>query len=96
MTLMLNELVTNAVKHGALKDENGTVSFSWVADGDVIKMAWREKANLASDIMINHKGFGSQILTRIVPLDLQGEGHHEVSEKGLNYTLSARRERIVT
>lgn len=96
MTLMLNELVTNAVKHGALKDEDGTVSFSWVADGDVIKMAWREKANLASDIMINHKGFGSQILTRIVPLDLQGEGHHEVGKKGLNYTVSARRERIET
>lgn len=97
MTLMLNELVTNAVKHGALKDKDGLIDFSWAADGDdLIKFDWKETAKVKSETKGKHKGFGSQILARIVPMDLQGEADHLIHELGLSYTVSARRERIET
>jgi PAS domain S-box-containing protein len=46
MALVLHELVTNAVKHGALSAPGGKVSVSWsrivAADGDKIQFAWKE------------------------------------------------------
>ncbi len=95
LTLMLNELATNAVKHGALKSDTGFVNFSWTgSDDDTIRFEWRETATGLNHGPTNHKGFGSQILTRIVPADLQGTAEHNVLPGGLHYTVIARRERL--
>jgi two-component sensor histidine kinase len=95
LTLMLNELATNALKHGALKDENGQVDFSWLKDDeDMIKFEWRERAALKGMKAPNHKGFGTQILARIVPLDFQGYAEHEILPEGLLYQVSARSDRV--
>jgi CheY-like chemotaxis protein len=49
MALVLHELVTNAVKHGALSSPGGKVSVGWSrignADGDKIQFAWKESAS---------------------------------------------------
>lgn len=46
MALVLHELVTNAVKHGALSKPGGRVSVDWARivtpDGDKIRFSWRE------------------------------------------------------
>ena len=95
MTLMLNELATNAVKHGALKDPRGSVKFSWAeTDNDMIRFDWKETSADLTHEPSGHKGFGSQILARIVPLDFQGEADHRVLPTGVHYTVSARLERI--
>lgn len=95
MTLMLNELATNAMKHGALKNGRGLVDFSWVMDSDdIIKFNWKETSSGMKYGPSEHKGFGSQILSRIVPMDFQGVAEHRVLPEGLFYSVSARRERI--
>ena len=95
MTLMLNELATNAVKHGALKDAQGLIDFSWVKNGDdMISFDWKETCVGSIHSPSQHKGFGSQILARIVPLDFQGEAHHTLRPEGLHYSVSARLDRI--
>jgi len=95
LTLMLNELVTNALKHGALKDLNGTVDFSWLAlDDEMISFKWDETSPSVEDSQSEHKGFGSQILGRIVPMDFQGVAEREMLPTGLSYTVSARRDRV--
>lgn len=47
LTLVLHELMTNAVKYGALSGQNGTVSVSWtVARNDatpILKFRWEER-----------------------------------------------------
>ncbi|CAA2141079.1 HWE histidine kinase domain-containing protein [Hyphomicrobium sp. ghe19] len=47
MALVLHELVTNAVKHGALSAPGGRVAISWsriaTPDGDKIGFSWRER-----------------------------------------------------
>jgi PAS domain S-box-containing protein len=46
MALVLHELVTNAVKHGALSNPGGKVNVSWsritTAEGDKIAFSWQE------------------------------------------------------
>ena len=95
LTLMLNELATNALKHGALKGNAGTIDFSWVKDADdVVNFRWKETSKATAVKPSEHKGFGSQILTRIVPLDFQGDAQHNVRPEGLLYNVSARKERV--
>lgn len=97
LTLMLNELATNALKHGALKDGDGVVDFSWLqGKNDMIKFQWKETSNHSILLPTNHKGFGSQILARIVPLDFQGDANHQLLPEGLLYKVSARKERVGT
>lgn len=95
LTLMLNELATNALKHGALKDEEGVVDFSWLKDDeDMIKFAWKETVAHTVQVSSPHKGFGSQILDRIVPMDFQGNAKNEILPQGLLYQVSAQHERV--
>lgn len=95
LTLMLNELVTNAVKHGALKDKNGVVDFSWSKnDAETVSFEWKETSPHAEHEPSEHKGFGSQILSRIVPMDFKGDADHQILPQGLLYTVSGRFDRI--
>lgn len=95
LTLMLNELATNALKHGALKGEQGVIDFSWAkADEEMITFKWKETASNSKFIPTTHKGFGSQILARIVPLDFQGHAEHQISSDGLLYEVRARLDRV--
>mgnify|MGYP000005420260 CR=1 FL=1 len=96
LTLMLNELATNAMKHGALAADAGKVDFSWTLL-PTPKLSWRE--TLSEPIIINDPevgtGFGMQILSRIVPLDFQGEAEFDILPTGLNYQVTALRDRLV-
>lgn len=95
LTLMLNELATNALKHGALKGDAGVIDFSWLKDSDdVVKFRWKETSQTSGYAPSEHKGFGTQILSRIVPMDFQGDAEHKVHPDGLIYKVSARRERV--
>ena len=97
LTLMLNELATNAVKHGALDTPSGTVDFSWTRTGDTIEFEWKEEALLKKQRLNaaeKNQGFGSQILKRIVPLDLQGKAVHTVRPEGLLYSVQGKWERV--
>lgn len=95
LTLMLNELATNALKHGALKDVDGTVDFSWVEkDDNIVYFEWKEVSSSARHVPTDHKGFGSQILARIVPMDFQGAADHKILPQGLLYKVSAQKGRV--
>jgi PAS domain S-box-containing protein len=64
-TLALHELVTNAVKHGALSNDNGTIAIFWttdVADGSsVVKFKWQEIGGPSVTNPVRH-GFGTSLL----------------------------------
>jgi PAS domain S-box-containing protein len=65
MALVLHELVTNAVKHGALSASGGKVAVNWSripgSDGDRIKFAWKERSG-PSCIAPNRNGFGLAVI----------------------------------
>lgn len=105
LTLMLGELSTNSAKHGALSVEGGAVYFGWYAmpdDKTKLVLEWREDcgdhhfsdADLAA-FSDRREGFGSQILMRILPADLQGHAELTLLPSGLLYRLTGLASRLV-
>ena len=93
LTLMINELGTNAIKHGALKTKSGHIQFSWSL-GDEIKLNWTESGVPCEKNAQVKTGFGTQILNKIVPMDLQGIAFYELTHDGLHYSVTANPSRI--
>lgn len=93
MTLMLSELGANAVKHGALGAVDGTLTVRWDNQADEITFTWTETLQSALSGEVGD-GFGSQILRRIVPMDLQGSVNYDLRKVGLIYRVTAKPERL--
>jgi PAS domain S-box-containing protein len=73
LSMGLQELTTNAAKHGALSTYNGRVELSWIRSKDAIVLEWQERGGpqvTAPDL----SGFGAQLLSRV----LAGELGHPV------------------
>ncbi len=96
LTLMLNELATNALKHGALGNDAGEVIFSWRMLPSP-KLSWIEHCvgSTLAESPKSGKGFGMQILSRIVPADFQGEASFDISPTGLSYHVTVLESRLL-
>ena len=71
MALVVHELVTNSCKHGALS-AGGRVDVAVRAvDGEGVYIEWRETGGPAV-VAPTRRGFGSVIVERTIPFDLQG------------------------
>jgi len=86
--LMVHELTTNAVKHGALLHETGSVSLLWTASGTeggaAIHLSWEEKGGPVVTPP-TRSGFGSLLLNRLAH-QLGGHSSLEFRPEGLRYT----------
>lgn len=60
--LVFHELVTNAMKHGALSRPNGRVIVDWQSDGRMVQLTWREQ-NGPVVAPPTRQGFGTVIVT---------------------------------
>jgi light-regulated signal transduction histidine kinase (bacteriophytochrome) len=71
VALIVHELVTNSSKYGALSDSGRVeVSLSVVPD-EGLRFKWREMGGPVVSVP-TRRGFGSVIIERVVPFDLQG------------------------
>jgi len=86
--LALHELATNAIKHGALSVERGTVSLSWALSGDTFEMSWREAGGPAVRPP-EHRGFGRTMIETAVPQALGGEATLSFAGSGIEWRLEA-------
>ena len=77
LSLLLHELVTNAVKHGALSMEGGRVALGWAVeregDEDHLLLRWREAGGPKTGSPMR-RGFGS----RLIKMGLAGTGGVEL------------------
>ena len=75
--LAVHELVVNAVEHGALGEGKGRFEVSWdvsAEPGSPLSMSWTEfspGANL--DAAPSRRGFGTEVLTRMLPYELKAK-----------------------
>lgn len=86
LSLALYELATNAAKYGALATPRGRVDLTWSVDGDDFALDWRETGGpMVARPM--REGFGSRLVSLIVPAYFDGEGHADYRPAGLHYSL---------
>ncbi|MBK1670811.1 hypothetical protein CKO28_22600 [Rhodovibrio sodomensis] len=77
LALALNELKTNAIKHGALIDGSGRVTLSWglIAEEtgrELLRLRWQETG--VGELPDQSYGFGRELIERGVPHELGGQG----------------------
>lgn len=61
LSLLINELATNAIKHGSLSRPGGTVSLDCRSEDDDLVISWSERGGPAAQTP-RRRGFGSRIL----------------------------------
>jgi two-component sensor histidine kinase len=83
MALVLNELATNALKYGALRTPDGTVSVRWTRDAQgEMALVWRERGGPPPEPGAT-PGFGSALLTKLVERSMRGRIEHQLEPDGL-------------
>jgi len=98
LSLLFYELMTNSSKYGALSKREGTVTLEWEItvskSGRLFCFRWREHDH---EIIKppTRQGFGTKLLTRLVPGDLSGRATLNFESGWLRYELEAPVERVV-
>lgn len=81
LALALNELATNALKHGALSNSAGYVEVAWTRETE-FGLRWHER-NGPPVTVPSRKGFGSRLLTETLPAQLDATVELEFDPRGL-------------
>ena len=93
--MALHELATNAAKHGAFSGLTGTVWIQWdcVAADDrteYLRLTWKEMGGPAVT-QPKREGFGTLVITKIVPAALGGQASLEFQSHGITWILEVAR-----
>jgi two-component sensor histidine kinase len=90
--LALHELATNAAKYGALTLDEGSITVQWrLRDGErgtMLEFSWAELAGCRTRAT-KRDGFGSLVLTVLVPRAVDGSAALEFTDEGLRWSLEA-------
>ncbi len=94
ISLAIHELATNAQKYNIGSADEGAIDLTWSVDGhgedQVFVLDWREDIGTReSEERAGGGGFGSKLLTRIVPQMLRGEAQRTIAAGKLHYHLRA-------
>ncbi len=83
LALVIHELVTNSVKYGSLSSTNGRLVIALGQDSvGGLTIDWRERGGPAVQPP-KRRGFGSSIIERFVPFELQGEADIQYKVTGV-------------
>jgi PAS domain S-box-containing protein len=87
LVLAMNELATNAVKYGALQDDDGHIRVSIKHDkqADSFTFEWHESRSRPIESRSDRRGFGSQVLLGLTRATAGGNPGYEWHENGLTY-----------
>jgi len=85
LSMILNELSTNATKYGALSVPDGTVSIVWTM-GERFNLVWKETRG-PKVRGPQRKSFGSQLIETALPGQLDGQARIEYEDDGVRCTL---------
>jgi two-component sensor histidine kinase len=89
LSLLFNELCTNATKYGALSKAGGVVSISWVKEpqSKSLAMRWVESGGPVV-VAPGVKSFGTRLIESGIPRQFGGEGHLRFPASGAVFELT--------
>jgi two-component system CheB/CheR fusion protein len=85
--LVLHELATNAVKHGALSVLSGNVRLEWEREVDRMCLVWSESGGPIVR-QPSHRGFGSTLIEESIPYELGGNVVLDFDPGGVRCTIT--------
>ncbi|UFZ03583.1 GAF domain-containing protein [Bradyrhizobium ontarionense] len=85
LSMGLHELVTNAVKYGALSNDVGRVALGWTFADGRLKLSWQENGGPPVTPPARN-GFGSLLFERIIGAALKGQVTRDFAADGLKVT----------
>ncbi|WP_170003106.1 sensor histidine kinase [Pseudopontixanthobacter vadosimaris] len=97
ISLALHELATNAQKYSLSQSEDMGISIDWRVcesehDADYFVLEWREQLAPGAEEPFQqgeYEGFGTKLLTRIIPVMLRGKATREFSDGEFVYRLQS-------
>ncbi|WDR05107.1 HWE histidine kinase domain-containing protein [Devosia rhodophyticola] len=91
LALAIHELMTNAIKYGALSNQTGKVSLNWqmseAESNEVFTLDWREHGGPAVT-KPSRRGFGSKLIERVLRADFNGQLTMDFAPTGLHCQLT--------
>jgi two-component sensor histidine kinase len=94
LAMVVHELATNSVKHGALSTDAGALDISSSAEDDDVCLVWAETGGPAMAEQPEMRGFGSKMISRSVSSQLGGSLDYDWQPAGLVATLRMRKSRM--
>ncbi|MEP9372506.1 PAS domain S-box protein [Mesorhizobium sp. KR1-2] len=88
LALVVNELMTNATKHGALHEPSGRVVVESAEQDGHIVLVWTERGGNTIDAPPEHFGFGTRLCQITVEKQLGGRIEWDWRQEGLTVTLT--------
>ncbi len=92
ISLVLNELATNAAKYGALTTGKGLVKIDWTVQSEdgqnIVNLCWSERGGPSVDAEASGSGFGSSLIDHSITRNLRGEIKRDWTEDGLLCTIA--------
>jgi PAS domain S-box-containing protein len=90
LSMVLHELGTNAVKYGALKNEQGNVALDWDVGADhVLQLTWRERGG-PPVAPPDREGFGTRLIRRQLAMEFGGTAELSFLPDGLQCLMRLR------
>ncbi len=88
ITLALNELLTNAVKHGALSEPDGGLNVAIISDrpGDTFTLSWKERVSFPVNAPDDNRSFGMTVLNRMTTATFRGRPTFDWRSDGLHFS----------
>jgi two-component sensor histidine kinase len=94
LAMVVHELATNSVKHGALSTTTGTLDLSGRTDDEEVQLTWSETGGPPLDHTPEMSGFGSRMIQRSVANQLAGSLTYDWQASGLVATLIMQKRRM--
>ncbi len=94
LAMVIHELATNSVKHGALSSPEGILDVSGRTEGDEVQLVWAETGGPEIVGVPVMQGFGSRMIVRSVATQFGGGLAYDWQPSGLVATLTMRKDRL--
>lgn len=91
LAMVIHELATNSVKHGALSSETGVLNISSETDEVDVVLTWAETGGPVISDEPNMQGFGSKLIARSISGQFAGAIDYDWQPTGLVVTLRMRK-----
>jgi two-component sensor histidine kinase len=96
LAMVVHELATNSLKHGALSVETGILDVSCSAQGEAVTVIWTENGGPKVTPPTGPGGYGSRLVERSVTGHLRGSIDYHWAEEGVVVTLKVDPERLAS